>query len=102
MCLFLDFEELADGEAERAGDNQPRERLNRVVVRQHGVVVDLAADGDAVLGLGEFRLQLAKVLVPEVRGASAPRTAVRARRRGCPACPASAGVFAFWARVGPP
>ena len=30
------------------------ERLDRVVVREHRVVVDLARDGDLVLGLGEL------------------------------------------------
>ena len=43
MRFFLDFEELADGEAERAGEDDPREGLHRVVEREHGVVVDLTA-----------------------------------------------------------
>ena len=63
LRLVLDFEELADREAERAGDDEARERLHRVVVREHGVVVDLAADGDLVLRLGELGLELPEVLV---------------------------------------
>ena len=50
-------------EAERPGEHEARERLDRVVVRQHGVVVDLARDGDAVLRLGELGLELPEVLV---------------------------------------
>ena len=58
MRLLLDLEELANGEAERACDNEARERLDGVVVRQNRVVVDLAADGDPILGLRELGLKL--------------------------------------------
>ncbi len=63
MRLLLDLEVLADGEAEGPGDDQAREGLHGVVVGQYRVVVHLAADGDAILGLGELGLQLAEVLV---------------------------------------
>ena len=63
MRFVLDFEELSDREAERACDDEARERLHRVVVGEHGVVVDLPADGDLVLRLGELGLELAEVLV---------------------------------------
>src|SRR5512145_1998644 len=63
LCLVLDLEELPDGESERPGDDEAGEGLHRVVVREHGVVVDLPRDGHAVLGLGELGLELAEVLV---------------------------------------
>ena len=44
-------------------DDEPGEGLDRVVERQHDVVVDLARDRDAVLGLGELGLELPEVLV---------------------------------------
>ena len=57
------LEELARREPERAGDHDAGERLDRVVVGQHGVVVDLPGDRDPVLRLGELALQLPEVLV---------------------------------------
>ena len=45
------------------GEHRAGERLDRVVVRQDRVVVDLPRDGDPVLRLGELRLELAEVLV---------------------------------------
>ena len=36
--------------------------LDRVVEGEHGVVVDLARDGDLVLGVRELRLELVEVL----------------------------------------
>jgi hypothetical protein len=62
LCV-LDVEELTRREAERARDEGARDRLDRVVVGQNRVVVDLAGDGDAVLRLGELGLQLPEVLV---------------------------------------
>ena len=62
MCFVLDLEELALREAERPGENGAGEGLDRVVVRQHRVVVDLAADGDLVLRVGELGLELLEVL----------------------------------------
>ena len=44
------------------GEDARREGLDRVVVRQHGVVVDLSADRDLVLGLAQLSLQLLEVL----------------------------------------
>ena len=57
----LDLEELALREAERAGEQDGREDLNRVVERQHGVVVDLARDRDLVLGVLQLRLEVEEV-----------------------------------------
>src|SRR6476659_1515851 len=57
------LEELACREPERAGDRDAGEGLDRVVVGQHGVVVDLPGDRDPVLGLGKLALQLPEVLV---------------------------------------
>ena len=89
------LEELALREAERACEDDARERLDRVVVGQHRVVVDLPRDRDAVLGAGELVLELAEVLVglqlgvglghreqpPERRA----EDALRGRRLGRPA-----------------
>ena len=61
--LFLELEELLLREAERAGEDDARHRLDRVVVGEDGVVVDLARDGDPVLRLAELGLELAEVLV---------------------------------------
>ena len=63
LRLLLDLEELAYGKAERPRVHQSGKRLNRVVVGQNRVVVDLAAYCHAVLRLRELGLQLAEVLV---------------------------------------
>ena len=57
----LDLEELALREAERAGDQHGREHLDRVVVRQYRVVVDLPRNGDLVLGVLKLRLEVEEV-----------------------------------------
>ena len=57
----LDLEELALREAERAGDEDCGEDLDRVVERQHRVVVDLARDRDLVLGVPELVLEVEEV-----------------------------------------
>src|SRR5437763_4764596 len=55
-------------EVEEAGDQRGRHRLERIVVREDGVVVDLARDGDLLLRLRELRLELLVVLRrPELR-----------------------------------
>src|SRR5690349_21366903 len=59
----LELEELAFPESERAGDQDGREHLDRVVVRQDRVVVDLARDRDLVLGVPELPLEVEEVLV---------------------------------------
>src|SRR4051794_31282591 len=64
-CLarsFLGLEVLAGPEVEHAGDHARRERLERVLVAQHRVVVDLARDRDVRLDVGERGLQLLEVL----------------------------------------
>ena len=59
----LDLEELAPAEAEHARDQHGREDLDRVVVGQNGVVVDLTRDRDLVLGVLELGLQVEEALV---------------------------------------
>src|SRR5215469_113325 len=49
----VDLEEVALREAERPGEQHGREDLDRVVERQHRVVVDLPRDRDLVLGVAE-------------------------------------------------
>src|SRR6478672_7284441 len=60
---LVGLEELPFREPERPCDHDAWERLDRVVIREHGVVVDLPRDRDPILCLGELALQLAKVLV---------------------------------------
>src|SRR5664280_1973485 len=60
--LVTDLEELTRLEAKRPGDDVRRNGLNRVVVVQHRVVVDLARGLDLVLGLGQLGLELLEVL----------------------------------------
>ena len=55
-------EEFARGESKRAGEEERRERLDRVVVREHRGVVVPARGRDLVLRVGQFRLQLEEVL----------------------------------------
>src|SRR5690606_37464249 len=50
---FLEFEELALGESERAGDEDSRELLDRSVVFLDRVVEEAARGGDLVLDVGE-------------------------------------------------
>ncbi len=57
------LEELALLEPERPGEHDPGERLDRVVEREHRVVVDLPRDGDPVLRPGQLVLELPEVLV---------------------------------------
>ena len=45
------------------GEQHGREGLDRVVVGQHGVVVDLARDRELVLGVAQLRLQVEEALV---------------------------------------
>ena len=63
LGVVLDLEELPLGEAERVGEDHGREGLDRVVEGEHRVVVDLARDGDLVLGVAELVLQVEEVLV---------------------------------------
>ncbi len=63
LRVVLHVEELARSEAERACDEGAWDRLDRIVVGQHRVVVDLARDGDPVLRLGDLALELPEVLV---------------------------------------
>src|SRR5262245_59778094 len=58
----LDLEELALREPERAREQHGGEHLDRVVERQHGVVVDLARDRDLVLGVAQLALEVEEVL----------------------------------------
>ena len=61
--LVLDLEEVLLREPERPGEEHARHRLDRGVVGEDGVVVDLARDRDPVLRLRELLLQLPEVLV---------------------------------------
>src|SRR5262245_31928989 len=63
VARVLDLEELALREPERSGQEHRREDLDRVVEREHGVVVDLARDRDLVLGVPQLVLQVEEVLV---------------------------------------
>src|SRR6478736_5112423 len=58
----LGLEVLARPEVEPAGDDARRHGLERVLVAEDGVVVDLARDRDALLDVGELRLELLEVL----------------------------------------
>ena len=59
---ILDLEELAAGEAERAGEQAVREHLDLGVVRLDVAVVDAARSGDLVLGVRQLALQLGEAL----------------------------------------
>src|SRR3954463_9762351 len=63
LRLRLCFEELALAEAERPGNQDVRERLDRCVVVEHAGVVVLAREADLVLSRGQLLLQLEHVLV---------------------------------------
>src|SRR6185503_12574135 len=60
---LVGLEELPLRKPERPCDHDAGERLDRVVVREDGVVVDLPRHRDPVLGLRELALELAEVLV---------------------------------------
>ena len=57
--VLTGIEELPRVEAERASDDQRRERLLAVVEAQHGRVVVAAGGGDLVLGVRQLVLELA-------------------------------------------
>src|SRR4051812_487145 len=57
------LEGLARREVAHPRDEVARERLDPVVVAQHGVVVELPRVGDLVLGRGQLLLQVQEVLV---------------------------------------
>src|SRR3990170_8184224 len=59
---LLDLEVLLRAEVEHARDHVGGDGLDRVHVRQHRVVVDLAGDGDRLLDLHQLRLELLEVL----------------------------------------
>src|SRR6188474_2564775 len=59
---LLELEVLALLEVEEPGDDVRRDALERGVVREDGVVVDLPGDRDLVLGLLELALELLEVL----------------------------------------
>ena len=59
---FLDLEIRLLFEVEQAAHDVRRDGLERRVVAQHRVVVDLARDGDLLLRVLELRLQLLEVL----------------------------------------
>src|SRR5262245_8008939 len=54
----LGLEVLARLEVEPAGDDARRHGLERVLVAEHGVVVNLARDRDVLLDVGELGLEL--------------------------------------------
>ena len=58
----VDLEELALREAEHAGEDRRRERLDPRVVALHVAVVDAASTGDLILGVRQLGLQLLEVL----------------------------------------
>src|SRR5215218_4271150 len=58
LRLVLYVEELAFRESDRAREKDAGNRLDGVVERQHGVVVDLTRDGNPVLGLRDLTLEL--------------------------------------------
>src|ERR687895_2618844 len=61
--LRLCVEEVATGEAKRAGDQDVREHLQRGVVLEHAGVVVLPREADLVLGRGQLLLEVEHVLV---------------------------------------
>ena len=94
---ILDLEELPRPEAEHARDEHRGEGLDRVVVRQHRVVVDLPRDGDLVLRVLQLVLEVQEVLVRlqlRIRLGNREEPAERLAQQPS-AAPASAGFCAF-------
>ena len=95
LAGVLDLEELALRKP-KSPRGDTRERLDRVVVRQHRVVVDLARDRDPVLGLDSSPAAGGSSRRPSAPDTPRrPRTAGRAPGRGSPRpAPLAAGPCA--------